>query len=180
MTITHNHFYTRHGMSIGSETGGGASRVQNFPIDGTDDRIRINSNSNRGGLVRDVLYEDVGIRATKNPILIDSQYTPVGKETGLIPLIQDAALVGVGILDGGKITLNGFDREHPLRMAFNGIHSPAAVQIASAHADFAMRSGGANISVSGEDVHIDGSVQSHASRGVPNACAEKFVAFPEN
>jgi polygalacturonase len=184
MTIAHNHFYTGHGMSIGSETDGGASaiRVQDLSIDGADNGIRIKSNSSRGGLVRDVVYEDVCIRATKNPILIDTHYTPLGKETGRIPVFQDIALVGVRILDGGKITLDGFDREHPLRMAFDGVflHSPAAVQMAAAHADLAMRSGGTNIPLSGEDVHIEGPVQSHAGGSVPNSSAEKFVAFPEN
>jgi polygalacturonase len=57
MTIEENHFYTGHGMSIGSETDGGASaiRVTNLSIDGADNGIRIKSNSSRGGPVRDVV-----------------------------------------------------------------------------------------------------------------------------
>ena len=47
MTIAHNHFYTGHGMSIGSETNGGASAilVSDLSIDGADNGIRIKSNS---------------------------------------------------------------------------------------------------------------------------------------
>ena len=54
MTIAHNHFYSGHGMSIGSETNGGASaiRVSDLSIDGADNGIRIKSNSGRGGLVQ--------------------------------------------------------------------------------------------------------------------------------
>lgn len=72
ITVAHNHFYAGHGMSIGSETNGGvqAIRVKDLSIDGADNGIRIKSNSSRGGLVRDVVYQDVCIRDTKNPILI--------------------------------------------------------------------------------------------------------------
>ena len=80
MTIAHNHFYYGHGMSIGSETNGGASaiRVTDLSIDGADNGIRIKSNSARGGLVRDISYEDVCIRGTKNPILMDTHYSGNG------------------------------------------------------------------------------------------------------
>ena len=49
MTIAHNHFYTGHGMSIGSETDGGASaiRVTDLLIDGADNGLRIKSNDSR-------------------------------------------------------------------------------------------------------------------------------------
>jgi hypothetical protein len=41
MTIAHNHFYTGHGMSIGSETNGGADtiRVTDLSIDGADNGV---------------------------------------------------------------------------------------------------------------------------------------------
>ncbi|MGP8244850.1 MAG: glycosyl hydrolase family 28 protein [Bryobacteraceae bacterium] len=54
MSITHNHFYSGHGMSIGSTTDGGASNilVSDLTIDGADNGLRIKSNITRGGLVR--------------------------------------------------------------------------------------------------------------------------------
>ncbi len=65
MTISHNHFYAGHGVSIGSETDGGASaiRVSDLSIDGADNGIRIKSNSSRGGLVHDIVTLD-GFDAT--------------------------------------------------------------------------------------------------------------------
>lgn len=56
MTVSHNHFYWGHGMSIGSETNGGVSRVRvtDLSLDGPDNAIRIKSNGSRGGLVHDV------------------------------------------------------------------------------------------------------------------------------
>ncbi len=64
MTISHNHFYRGHGVSIGSETDGGAHaiRVFDLSIDGADNGLRIKSNASRGGLVHDIEYRDVCIR----------------------------------------------------------------------------------------------------------------------
>ena len=68
MTMSHNHFYRGHGVSIGSETDGGAHaiRVFDLSIDGADNGLRIKSNASRGGLVHDIEYRDVCIRKTKN------------------------------------------------------------------------------------------------------------------
>src|SRR5437868_12343158 len=90
MTIAHNHFYTGHGMSIGSETDGGASaiRVTDLSIDGADNGIRIKSNSSRGGLVEDVVYEGVCIRNTKNPIYMDTNYSFFGEARDRIPTFR--------------------------------------------------------------------------------------------
>jgi polygalacturonase len=43
ITISHNHFYRGHGVSIGSETDGGASaiRVFDLSIEGADNGLRI-------------------------------------------------------------------------------------------------------------------------------------------
>src|SRR5438094_7372721 len=116
MTISDNHFYSGHGMSIGSETMGGASaiRVSNLSIDGADNGIRIKSNSSRGGLVRDVVYEDVCIRNTANPIYMDSNYSYYGPARDKLPQFTDIVLRNVRILGGGKITLDGFDEMHRL------------------------------------------------------------------
>ena len=53
MTVAHNHFYWGHGMSIGSETYGGVSRilVTDLSLDGDDNALRIKSNPTRGGVV---------------------------------------------------------------------------------------------------------------------------------
>jgi polygalacturonase len=120
MTIAHNHFYSGHGMSIGSETDGGASaiRVTDLSIEGGDNGIRIKSNSSRGGLVHDVIYEDVCIRDTKNPIFMDTHYSFTGPESDKLPVFEDITLRNVHIEGGGKLTLDGFDAAHPLKMAF--------------------------------------------------------------
>src|SRR5258708_5429928 len=86
ITITHNHFYSGHGMSIGSETNGGVSAivVSDLTIDGAEHVLRIKSAVSRGGLVHDVLYTDVCMRDVKNPILLSPFYTPASGT--LIPI----------------------------------------------------------------------------------------------
>jgi polygalacturonase len=178
MTIAHNHFYYGHGMSIGSETNGGASaiRVTDLSIDGADNGIRIKSNSTWGGLVRDISYEDVCIRATKNPILMDTHYSGNGP-TGTgdrIPVFQDIVLRNVWISGPGKITLDGFDAAHRLGLTFDGVvlNPLGSIQIAAQHME--LGPGPVNFVPSGEDVLITGKGSESPGRG----CEDKFVPYP--
>src|ERR1700728_4320089 len=111
ITVAHNHFYSGHGMSIGSETSGGVSaiRVSDLSIDGADNGIRIKSNSSRGGPVHDIVYEDVCIKDTKNPILMDSNYSYMGQARDKLPSFEGIILRNVRVLSAGMITLDGFD-----------------------------------------------------------------------
>ena len=105
ITVAHNRFYSGHGMSIGSETTGGAEaiRVTDLSIDGASNGLRIKSNTSRGGIVSDVVYSDVCIRDTKNPILMDTHYTAsVGPARNLVPVFTNIVLRNVRILSGGR------------------------------------------------------------------------------
>jgi polygalacturonase len=100
MTIAHNHFYSGHGMSIGSETNGGVSdiEVEDLTIDGADNGLRIKSNRSRGGLVTRVRYRDVCLRNVKNPFVLDREYD--GVKTGpLEPRYDDVRYEDVRIGD---------------------------------------------------------------------------------
>jgi hypothetical protein len=76
VSVLHNHFYSGHGMSIGSETNGGVRRVlvDDLSMDGTTSGLRIKSNDTRGGIVSEILYHDVCLRGTKAPIDIYTHY----------------------------------------------------------------------------------------------------------
>ncbi len=179
MTISHNHFYTGHGISIGSETDAGANhiRVSDLTIDGADNGIRIKSNSSRGGVVGDVVYEDVCIRDTKNPIFMDSNYSFYGKERNKLPVFQNITLRNVHILGGGKITLDGYDANHRLQMTFDDvtIGGSASEKISATHANLTFGPGPVNFRPTGEDVRVTG--RSVGKPG-PKTCAEKFVPMP--
>jgi polygalacturonase len=157
MTIAHNHFYAGHGMSIGSETNGGADsiRVTDLSIDGADNGLRIKSNSSKGGLVQDVVYSDVCIRNTRNPILMDSDYEHFGKGGGRLPMFTGIELHDVWVEGGGTVTLQGFDEKHRLGMTFDNVHL-AGTTIVAEHADLKFGEG----------------------QGTPNACKDKFVPMP--
>ncbi len=178
MTISHNHFYAGHGMSIGSETDAGASaiRVTDLSVDSADNAIRIKSNSSRGGMVRDVVYEDVCIRNTKHPILMDTHYSFYGEARDKLPTFTGIALRGVRIQGGGTVTLDGYDAAHRLGIAFDNVilDNPAAIKVVARHADVALGPGPVNLEVSGEDLNITG----HAGEGKGNSCEGKFVPFP--
>jgi len=178
MTISHNHFYTGHGMSIGSETNGGASKilVTDLSIDGADNGIRIKSNSHKGGLVHDIEYEDICIRDTKNPILMESDYEHQGRDGNLLPQFTGIVLRNVHVIGGGKLTLNGFDAAHRLGMQFDNVTfaDMPKIKVISEHADLVIGGGSTSFPVSGDDIHL---VTSEGS-GVANSCAAKFEPFP--
>jgi polygalacturonase len=178
MTISHNHFYYGHGMSIGSETDGGASaiRVTDLSIEGADNGIRIKSNSSRGGLVQDVVYEDVCIRDTKNPIYMDSNYSYRGTATDKLPVFTGIVLRNVRVEGPGKITLDGYDAGHKLGMTFDNVFfsDPAAQKIVARHAELKFGPGAVNLQPAGEDVRVTAA----GNVGKPNSCQGKFVPLP--
>jgi glycosyl hydrolase family 28 len=139
ITIAHNHFYSGHGMSIGSETNGGvhAVRVTDLSIDGADNGIRIKSNSSRGGLVHDVVYEDVCIRGTKNLILLDTAYPFSGATArDKVPVFSGITLRHVRLDGGGKIQLQPYDASHPLGVTFDDVTLDAGAQAVRCAAKF--------------------------------------------
>jgi polygalacturonase len=178
ITVAHNHFYAGHGMSIGSETDGGVSglRVTDLSIDGSDNGLRIKSNVSRGGLVHDIVYEDVCIRETKNPILMDTHYTPIGEGKNKIPHYEDIVLKNVRILSPGKVTLDGFDEAHRLGMIFDNVHAdaPESLKLTARHARISQGPGALNFSIEGEDLRVEG----RAGQGAGNPCADKFLPMP--
>jgi polygalacturonase len=179
VSIVHNHFYWGHGVSIGSETNGGVSavRVTDLTLDGPDNGIRIKSNASRGGLVEDVVYEDVCVRDSKNPIFFDTTYTFPGKGVGMIPVYRDITLRDVRISGGGRIQLNGFDATHRIGVTLEGVVALDAVKgykAAAIHTDLTLGPGAMNFVFTGDDSTVTGKAGSGAAAG----CVGKFVGFP--
>jgi len=179
ISILHNHFYTGHGMSIGSETAGGASaiRVADLSIDGADNGLRIKSNITRGGLVRDVVFEDVCIRDTENPIFMDTNYSAhASKETDKLPVFRDVVIRNVRVEGPGKVTLEGYDQQHPLGIQFDNVvfDTPAKIKVSAKNADLKTGPGPFNLKITGSDVKVEGT----PGNAPPNACKDKFVPFP--
>jgi polygalacturonase len=179
MTILRNHFYSGHGMSIGSETSGGVSaiRVVDLTIDGADNGLRIKSDVSRGGLVEDVMYQDVCMRDVKNPILMDPFYNK--KATGTqLPLYRDIRLKNVRSTGGGKLTLLGLDAQHLLEMKFNGVAGDDVrpEDTRAGHARLSFGPGAVNLPAKGEDVQVAQNAQ--GEKGEVPQCGQRFIPFP--
>ena len=179
MTISHNHFYTGHGMSIGSETDGGASRivVEDLSIDGSDNGLRIKSNVSRGGLVRDVVYDGVCIRNTKYPVLMDTNYSFFGAARDKLPEFRDIVVRNTRVEGGGRVSLNGFDADHRLGITFDNVifDDPKSIRTAAKEATVKLGPGPFNLGISGPGVVLSGSP---GRDGKPRSCADAFPPFP--
>jgi polygalacturonase len=179
VSILHNHFYWGHGMSIGSETDGGVSaiRVDDLSLDGPDNGIRIKSNASRGGLVQDVVYNDVCIRNSPNPIFFDSGYTAAGTLQGdRLPTYRDITLRNVRISGGGKISFNGYSSDHRIGVTLDAVtaSAPETYKYSIRHSDFRLGPGPVNLKLSGDDSTVSG----QAAFTPPALCSAMFVPFP--
>src|SRR6185437_7044864 len=121
ISVIDNHFYTGHGMSIGSGTSGGVSHVlvRNLTLDGASNGIRIKSDPSRGGLVHDVTYQNVCIRNVTNPIVLTPHYTNFSGS--LDPRYRDIHLRNVHILTPGYYIFSGLDAQHVLEVSLNDV-----------------------------------------------------------
>lgn len=122
ISILHNHFYSGHGMSIGSETNGGVRNVlvEDLDMDGTTSGLRIKSNDTRGGEVRAIVYRDVCLRNVKAPIFIGTHYEPQ-RPGALIPSYSGITMERVHSVSAGKVFLQGYDEQHPLLLALRDV-----------------------------------------------------------
>lgn len=108
MSVIDNHFYSGHGMSIGSETNTGDSflLVDGLVEDHTTSGIRIKSNVTRGGLVHDMVYRNICMRDIEVPIAISPYYN-----NGTIDQFFDPGFKGDRIPDYKKITIENVTDE---------------------------------------------------------------------
>jgi polygalacturonase len=179
VTVSHNHFYWGHGMSIGSETNGGVSgvSVSDLSLDGPDNGIRIKSNPTKGGLVEDVIYDDVCIRDSKYPILFDTAYSFPGKGVDQMPVYQGITLHNIRIAGGGKLQFNGFDNTHRIAVRLDGVlalDGPTRYKAQAIHTDITFGPGPVNFQFTGDDSTVSGK---EINGNLPG-CSTKFVPFP--
>jgi polygalacturonase len=177
MTIAHNHFYSGHGMSIGSNTNGGVSDVQvsDLSIDGADNGIRIKSDRSRGGLVQNVSYENVCIRNVLNPVILTPMYTT--HDGTLLPIYRDIRLKDVHAVTPGWVTLLGLDAEHKLGVTLDNVtvDSMKPAELRAENADV-ISGRASNFAIAGKGV----AVKEGSPAASPLACpAARFPAFPK-
>ncbi|GAA0473050.1 MULTISPECIES: glycosyl hydrolase family 28 protein [Tatumella] len=124
ISVIDNHFYSGHGMSIGSEVNAGVRDVviHNLTLDGTTSGLRIKSDASRGGLVSDIDYSDICMRNNRWPVSFDSRYNPAA--TGdKIPDYRHIMLSNINAEGAGKgtVVLRGYDAQHPLQVTIDAV-----------------------------------------------------------
>jgi polygalacturonase len=178
ISILHNHFYSGHGMSIGSGTNGGVDHmlVEDLTIDGADNGIRIKSDRSRGGLVHDLTYRDVCIRDTANPLIFTPLYTTFGGDQ--LPIYRGIALQNVHIVSAGSYTFLGLDAEHKLGLTLDNVFADDQQHSTWFFKDAELTIGSklGNLEPKGEDVTVQQTASS--SPGKPLECDARFVPFP--
>jgi pectin methylesterase-like acyl-CoA thioesterase len=167
VSILHNHFYSGHGMSIGSETNGGVRGVlvDDLSLDGTTSGLRIKSNDTRGGEVSGIVYRNVCLRGVKAPIDISTHYEPQppGK---LIPSYSGVRLEQVHAITGGRVILQGYDAAHPLQLAMRDVVIDGKPEV---RMEFAR--------ITGADAAQPGQLNPPGAAGID--CSARFPAFPQ-
>jgi polygalacturonase len=130
ITISHNHFYTGHGMSIGSETSGGVSNMLVTDLvmsgnltDHNENGLRIKSDKSEGGTVKDIDYEDVCILNEYNPLIITPFYngnsgTSYPNYVG--PITMHDVHVSTASA-GGTVVLEGYNSVYPLGLTLDNV-----------------------------------------------------------
>jgi polygalacturonase len=164
VSVLHNHFYSGHGMSIGSETNGGVRRVlvDDLAMDGTTSGLRIKSNDTRGGIVSEILYHDVCLRGTKAPIDIYTHYEQSDTPGALTPDYRDVRMEQVHSVTPGRINLQGYDDARPLQLRLKDVVIAGKPDVTT---EFARVSGSASFLGAG------------AGTSAIN-CGGRFPAFP--
>jgi len=86
-TITDCTFMHGHGLSIGGQTPGGlrGMTVRHCTFNGTDAGIRMKASRGAGGLVEDLVYDDLSMKNVKVAILITSYYPKIPKDVAQDP-----------------------------------------------------------------------------------------------
>ena len=180
MSVLHNHFYSGHGMSIGSGTFGGVDHllVDDLTIDGADNGLRIKSDPSRGGLVHQVVYRNVCIRNVPNPLVFTPHYTTFPGDR--LPIYKDITLDNVHILTPGAYTFYGFDADHKLEVKLDNVFADDQKDslFYDKDATIAIGSKLGNLEPKGDDVTA--APDSGSAPGTPLNCDARFVPFPED
>lgn len=174
--VAHNHFGKGHGMSIGSETYGGVKNVKvcDLSLDGADNGLRIKSDVSRGGLVQDISYKDVCIRAVKDPFVFDPFYSSA---TGtMIPVFQNITLTNVHVLGGGASTFRGYDATRPLTITLDNVvfDDPGSATFKTQDAKLTLGPGPVNFTPTGTDVTV---TKQSTGTPAPLDCSKAWVTF---
>jgi polygalacturonase len=99
ITVVNMSFQRGHGVAIGSEMSGGISGVHiaNITCNGTGAGVKIKSERGRGGVVENVLYENMQLSNVEQAIIIQQHYGDL--DVGEAPTFKNITLRNITALD---------------------------------------------------------------------------------
>lgn len=185
MSVLHNHFYSGHGMSIGSETFSGVSHllVDDLVEDHTTSGIRIKSNVTRGGPVHDLVYQNICMRDVQVPLAISpyynngtiDQFDDPGFKGDKIPDYKAITLRNISALSAGDVLLAGADQAHRTQVRLENVHV-AGIRPEQVHVRLAdIADAGTNIPLAGLNGDVKVVAAATAPAASPYSCEGKFV-----
>lgn len=187
MSVIDNHFYNGHGMSMGSEARDESDIVvDTLTLDHTTSGVRIKSNVQRGGVVRNITYRNLCMRDVPMPISISPFYT--GQTTDGIedngmtgtftPDYKGIRLEDVVSVTPGIVQVGGLNADHVTEVTFDGVNvegiTPAQMRARYASLTFGPK--GANFTFKGTGV--TNTPEKTTYKGTLS-CAGKFVPYED-
>ncbi len=134
-TISHNHFYSGRGMAIGSGTVNGDNNIlvtdlvmAGNALDTKAYGLHIKSDSSKGGIVQNVLFDGVCIKDSDHPLLFDTYYT---SSTGTsYPYFKSVTIRNMHVVDDpnysylsstNNIEFNGYSAAYPIGVTLDNV-----------------------------------------------------------
>ena len=185
MSVIDNHFYSGHGMSIGSETNTGVSDllVDGLTEDHTTSGIRIKSNAARGGLVKNLTYRNICMRDIGVPIAISPYYNgqtvegfvDPGVKGDRIPDYKNITLENITDLTPGDVLIAGYDEAHRTQLNLINVNVKA-ITLDKMHLKLVdISNGGTNLPLEKAAEGNDVKVTATGAAKTPYACEGKFL-----
>ncbi|HEV2578914.1 MAG TPA: glycosyl hydrolase family 28 protein [Acidobacteriaceae bacterium] len=187
MSVLDNHFYTGHGMSMGSEARDEDDiLVDTLTLDHTTSGVRIKANVQRGGMVRNIVYRNICMKDVPMPISISPFYNgqttdgivDLGMKGNLIPDYKDIRFENVISTTPGIAQIAGLNAEHLTEVTLNGV-DVRGVQPDQVRAQFAritIGPVGSNLKFTGNGVTSD---PASAPLKMSFSCKGKFVPYQD-
>jgi len=125
-TISNNHVFGGHGVSIGSITESGVANIlvenntfSGYTGDSNSIALRIKSAADRGGLVNNVQYENICVQNSSYPLQVNPHYNSnSGTE---YPHFTNIGFHSVHVLTAGEVELEGYNATYPATITLDNV-----------------------------------------------------------
>jgi polygalacturonase len=187
MSVLDSHFYSGHGMSMGSEARDEDSiLVDTLTLDHTTSGVRIKANVQRGGAVRNIIYRNICMKDVAVPISISPFYNgqttdgivDLGLKGNMTPDYKAILFEDVLSMTPGIAQIAGLNADHLTEVTLNGveIRGVEADEVRAQFAKITIGPLGTNLAFTGNGVT---STPPSAPLKMSFSCDGKFVPYQD-